>query len=161
MSLGDYMYTLAKTINADLWTNDFYAGLGIGLILLASFLGLALIAFTAVYRWKLFIKAGKDGWEAIIPFYIGWTLFEISGFPGWMSLISYVSFIPVIRYIGPLAALALSIVTSISLCKKFNRQGYFWLLVALVPFVGLPIIAFSNDKYDKTKGEQKNMQSIK
>lgn len=161
MSLGDYMNTLAKSTNVDFWSNDFYAGLGIGLIIFASVIVLAVIAFTVVVRWKIFLKAGKEGWEAIIPFYSGWTLYEVSGFPGWMSLISYISFIPIIKYIGPLAALALAIVTSISLCKKFNRDGYFWILVALVPFVGLAIIAFSDDKYDKTKGEQKNMQPIK
>lgn len=152
---------LEKSTDIDFWTRDFYAGLGIGLIIFAILIALALIVFTAVIRWRLFLKAGKDGWEAIIPFYSGWTLYEISGFPGWLSLISYISVIPVIRYIGPLTAIALSIVTSMSLCKKFNRGGYFWILAAFVPFVGLAIIAFSSDEYDKTKGEQKNIQKLK
>ena len=30
-------------------------------------------------EWKVFEKAGKPGWIALIPFYNNWTLFEISG----------------------------------------------------------------------------------
>ncbi len=33
--------------------------------------------------WKMFVKAGKPGWAAIIPFYNYWVAFEISGRPGW------------------------------------------------------------------------------
>jgi hypothetical protein len=36
--------------------------------------------------WKMFVKAGKPGWAAIIPFYNYWVAFEISGHPGWWML---------------------------------------------------------------------------
>ena len=137
------------------------ASIGIGLLIFFIFLAFLIWIFTAIYRWQLFVKAGKNGWEAIIPFYSGWTLYEISGFPGWMSLIWLAAFIPGVRYVIGHATIALSIVTSISICKKFNRNNNFWILVAILPIVGLAIIAFSDDKYDKTKGEQKNMQPIK
>ncbi|MBQ3475632.1 MAG: hypothetical protein IJH20_05630 [Bacilli bacterium] len=136
-------------------------GIGIGILTFLILLGIAVWIFTTVYRWRLFIKAGKNGWEAIIPFYSGWTLYEISGFPGWMSLIWIGTMLPGVRYLIGHATIALSIVTSLSLCKKFNRKGNYWILVALLPIVGQAIIAFSDDKYDKTKGEQKNMQPIK
>ena len=142
-------------------TNHVIVGIGIGLITFLIFLIFLIWVFTTIYRWKLFIKAGKNGWEALIPFYSGWTLYEISGFPGWMSLVWIAAIIPGVKYVIGHATLALTIVTSISLCKKFNRENYFWIIVAIIPIVGLPIIAFSNDKYDKTKGEQKNMQPIK
>lgn len=142
-------------------SSNIIAGIGIGLLTFIILLAFMAWVFTAIYRWRLFIKAGKNGWEAIIPFYSGWTLYEISGFPGWMSLIWIAAIIPGIKYIIGHATIALAIVTSISICKKFNRKGNFWILVAILPIVGLPIIAFSDDKYDKTKGEQKNLQPIK
>lgn len=46
------------------------------------FILLLVIALYAVYvigLWKLFKKAGKQGWEAIIPFYNTYVLVEISG----------------------------------------------------------------------------------
>lgn len=38
-------------------------------------------------KWKLFEKAGKKGWEAIIPYYSSWVLVEISGCEWWFFLI--------------------------------------------------------------------------
>lgn len=42
-------------------------------------IGLAIIVATIIGEWKVFEKAGKPGWIALIPFYNNWTLFEISG----------------------------------------------------------------------------------
>ena len=123
--------------------------------------GVIYLAWTIVYRWFLFKKAGKNGWEAIIPFYSSWTLYEISGFPGWLCFLSVVSAIKYLNYLVPFAAIALGIVTSISICKKFKKTGAFWVLVWLLPYVGLPILAFGKDKYDSSLGEQKNIQKIK
>ena len=132
--------------------------------------GILFLAWKIVYRWFLFKKAGKNGWEAIIPFYSSWTLYEISGFPGWFCFLGLASFIPFVKYVVPFASIAvgdpiytgsLGIIPSMSICKKFNKTGAFWVLVWLLPYVGLPILAFGKDKYDSTKGEQKNIQPIK
>ena len=55
------------------------------------FILLLVIALYAVYvigLWKLFKKAGKQGWEAIIPFYNTYVLVEISGLNWWYFLIA-------------------------------------------------------------------------
>lgn len=140
---------------AGLWT------LLIGMIWLVIIVGLLITIWRIVYRWVLFTKAGKNGWEAIIPVYSSWTLYEVSGFPGWFCFIGFASFIPFVKYVVPFVYLAIGIVTSMSICKKFNKSGAFWVLVWLLPDIGLPILAFGKDKYDKTKGEQKNIQPIK
>ena len=136
-------------------------GLTIGLAIFISIMFLIVVAWTVVYRWKLFQKAGKNGWEAIIPIYSDWVLYEISGFPGWLVFAGLISFIPFVKYVAPFAFIALSLVASISICKKFNKTGGFWVLVWLLPVVGYPILAFGKDKYDSTKGEQKNISPIK
>lgn len=50
---------------------------------------IAIIAVVTIYviytiaLWKLFKKAGKNGWEAIIPFYNTYTLTEVAGLNWW------------------------------------------------------------------------------
>ena len=156
----NYSYDYNNLINTYTVTNTYW-GMAWGLFIFVLIFSLLICAWTIVYRWKLFMKAGKQGWEAIIPFYSGWTLYEISGFPGYLIFFSLISFIPFVKYIAPMAFIALSLVTSISICKKFKKTGGFWVLVWLLPIVGYPILAFGKDKYDKTLGEQKNIQPIK
>lgn len=58
------------------------------------FILLLVIALYVVYvigLWKLFKKAGKQGWEAIIPFYNTYVLVEISGLIGGISLLLYLA----------------------------------------------------------------------
>ena len=55
------------------------------------FIILLVVAVYIVYvigLWKLFKKAGKQGWEAIIPFYNTYVLVEISGLNWWYFLIA-------------------------------------------------------------------------
>lgn len=55
------------------------------------FIMLLVIAIYAIYvvgLWKLFKKAGKQGWEAIIPFYNTYVLVEIAGLNWWYFLIA-------------------------------------------------------------------------
>ena len=51
---------------------------------------LAVAIVTIIGMWKLFEKAGYDGWKAIIPFYNSYILTEISGQNGWMFLLMFV-----------------------------------------------------------------------
>ena len=141
--------------------SNYWFGLTVGLFIFLIIIALVFYAWKVIYLWNLFKKAGKNGWEAIIPFYNDWVLFEISGFPGWLIFAGFISFIPFVKYVAPYAYIALSLVTAISICKKFNKTGGFWVLVWLLPIVGYPILAFGKDKYDPTKGEQKNIQPIK
>lgn len=46
-----------------------------------------------ISMWKVFAKAGKPGWAAIVPIYNEWVLFEIVGYPGWWALLSFVPFV--------------------------------------------------------------------
>ena len=67
------------------------AGLaGVGGILLII-LALVLIAFAVVYLiacWKLYKKAGKNGWECIVPVYSYLVLADIAGLEWWWGLLA-------------------------------------------------------------------------
>jgi hypothetical protein len=83
----------AAILLAPLFQNDDGTG---GLI--GSLFGLCCwLIFTILFiagLWKVFEKAGKPGWAAIIPFYNIWIMLEIIGRPGWWLLLY---FIPVVN----------------------------------------------------------------
>lgn len=114
----------------------------------------AISVFEIVCYWRVFKKAGKNGWEAIIPFYNGWVLFEISGYPGWLILLALTSIIPFVGWIGVIALFVFQILAGISLAKKFGKTDAFGVLLALVPVVGYAILAFSEVTYDASLGNQ-------
>ena len=121
----------------------------IGLVLL---IGLAVAACTIIGQWKAFKKAGKGGWEAIIPIYNQIVLCQITGVSPWWILIVFggsfvlglLSAIPIIGVLFTLASYALSIyffvILYVSTARSFGKSdGYaaglyflapiFWLLV--------------------------------
>lgn len=121
----------------------------IGLVLL---IGLAVAACTVIGQWKAFKKAGKGGWEAIIPIYNQIVLCQITGVSPWWILIVFggsfvlglLSAIPVIGVLFTLASYALTIyfcvILYVSTARSFGKSdGYaaglyflapiFWLLV--------------------------------
>lgn len=101
--------------------------------------------FSIVMMWMLYKKAGRNGWEAIVPVYNGWVYCEIAGRPGWWVFLFAVSIIPVV---GPLAALALHVVLAIDFAKSFGKDPIWVLLLVLVPPVGYAILALDkNVKY--------------
>ena len=101
----------------------------------------ALSAFMIICWWKIFKKAGKEGWEAIIPIYTNIVALQITNNPMWLIVVFLV---PGLNAIGlPLY----SILVAINLSKAFNKEGTFALLLIFVPIVGYPILAFGKDKY--------------
>lgn len=114
-----------------------------------SLISIAVSVVEIIAMWKVFKKAGRHGWEAIIPFYNMWTLFEISGYNG--SNIFF-GFIP---FAGPIILLVFEIKAAISLSQKFHKSGAFALLLVLVSVVGYCILGFSNAEYDGSLGVQR------
>ncbi len=51
------------------------AGLGTGMMLFS----LILMVLTIIALWKIFTKAGEEGWKSLIPIYNTYILFKISG----------------------------------------------------------------------------------
>jgi hypothetical protein len=118
-------------------------------MLCLSLISIAVSVVEIIAMWKVFKKAGRGGWEAIIPFYNMWTLFEISGIHGAKI---FFGFIPVA---GPIILLVYEIKAAISLSKKFHKSGGFAVLLILLSVVGYCILGFGNAEYDGKLGLQK------
>ena len=108
-----------------------FGGLCGGLIGLAF--GLVLI----IAMWKIFTKAGKPGWAAIIPFYNTWVLLEIVGRPGWWLVLYFIPFVN----------LVMAIIVLFDLAKSFGKSGGFAIGMLLLPYIFFPILGFGKAQY--------------
>lgn len=136
----DYSYTTSSTTS----DADIAAAMAGFMVLLPLYL--LLLVVTIVALWKVFTKAGKPGWAAIVPFYNTWVLAEVAGKPGWWGLaIILLSPIPIIN----IGSLVLSLLISIELAKKFGKSTVFGVVgLWLFSLVGYLILAFGDAKYE-------------
>ncbi|HEY9197243.1 MAG TPA: DUF5684 domain-containing protein [Mucilaginibacter sp.] len=92
---------------------------------------------TIVGMWKVFEKAGKPGWAAIIPIYNTIVLLEITGKPIWW----------IILFIIPCLNIVFGIWTINLLSKSFGQSEGFTIGLLVLPFVFFPILGFGNYQY--------------
>lgn len=123
------------------------------IIVIALLISLAIAVCTIVGQWKAFKKAGKGGWEAIIPVYNMVVLCQISGVNPWWVLIYFVGSIlsNIIPFIGPFISFAISIyfmvLLYVSAARSFGKSdGYAAGLIFLAPVFWL-MVGGKNTKY--------------
>jgi hypothetical protein len=100
-------------------------------------LGLMVVVFAIVSGFRIFDKAGQPGWAAIVPFYNTYVLLKIVGRPGWWLALLFI----------PVANIVILIIVVVDLAKAFGKDGGFAVLMILLPYVGLPILAFGDATY--------------
>lgn len=137
--------------------DDVILGWVAGSIIALGMVWLLIIPVLIVYLiglWKVFKKAGKNGWEAIIPFYNTWVLAEISGVAWWYALIIILANLELAGdgFLGSIASLA-SMVANFFICynlsKKFNKDIGTAILTFLFGIVMIPVMGFSKSyQYD-------------
>lgn len=79
--------------------------------------------------WKLFEKAGRKGWESLIPIYREYVITRITGHPGWWIALLLIPIVNIFIFFG----------LYLDLVKCFGKRR-FWEYAAtvLLPFVVLP-----------------------
>ena len=126
---------------------------------------LLIIIFQIIGEWKMFKKAGKNGWEAIIPYYNTWTLIEISGCKWWYFLISigssFLSFnitlnlndsslnFNLLEGVGTLVNYFIMYSVNYNIAKKFNKDYWYAIGMTLLPFVFYPILGLGKSEFNK------------
>ena len=94
-----------------------------------------------IAMWKIFTKAGKPGWAAIVPIYNVVVMFQIIGLNPWLLLLYL---IPVVNFV---AAIVFSIMQASRLSKAFGKgTGFAFGLFFLNP-IFLLILGFGDSKY--------------
>lgn len=105
--------------------------------LLGALIYLAVIVLVIAGLWKIFTKAGKPGWAAIIPIYNTIVLLEISGKPIWWIILMLI----------PCVNIIVSLLVFIDLAKAFGQGVGFAIGLILLPFVFFPLLGFGDYRY--------------
>src|SRR3984885_9493097 len=90
-----------------------------------------------ISHWKIYEKAGKPGWAAIVPIYNIIVLLEIVGKPVWWIILFL---IPCVNFIFLVWTVNL-------LSKSFGQSEGFTVGLLLLGIVFYPILAFGNYQY--------------
>ncbi len=98
---------------------------------------LAIVVLVIVGWWKLFEKAGKPGWAAIVPIYNLIILCEIAGRPAWW----------VILFLIPVVNLIAAILIGLDVAKAFGKSELFGVGLALLGPIFYPMLGFSDAQY--------------
>ena len=112
------------------------AGAIIGLIYLA------VIVLMVASMWKLDVKANEPGWAAIVPIYNIVVMLKIIGKPIWWIALY---FIPVVNFV-------VGILIVVSFAKSFGKSTGYAIGMILLPFIFLPMLAFSDATYQGPAG---------
>jgi hypothetical protein len=111
---------------------------------------IAIIVLAIVSMWKVFTKAGKPGWAAIVPLYNYWVLAEVAGRPGWFGLVAVL--ICAVPFLGWIAALIMLLFISMDIAVKFGKSTTFGVVgLWLFSIIGFAILAFGPAKYDASR----------
>lgn len=80
--------------------------------------------------WKLFVKAGRAGWESLIPFYREFVIAKLVGRPSWWIALLLIPLVGFFIFVG----------LYLDFVKSFGKRR-FWEYAAtiLTPFIILPV----------------------
>ena len=110
------------------------AGIGLGMMVV----WLLVVVLMIAGMWKVFEKAGKPGWAAIIPIYNIVVLLEIAGKPVWWIILF---FIPVVNFI-------IAIMLGIAVATKFGKGVGYGLGLAFLSPIFVPMLGFGDARYN-------------
>ena len=126
--------------------STYYTAIQTGALLQISFLiwmlSLAISVFAIVCVWKIFKKAGREGWEAIIPIYNIIVYFKICGINPWVLLWILLPFV------GSIIVFVFTIKACVNLAKAFGKTSGFAVGLIFLGYIFQAILAFDSSVYN-------------
>ena len=110
-------------------------GNGSAMVVMVIYLAVLVLVIAGI--WKVFVKAGKPGWAAIVPIYNLWVLAEIAGKEGWFGLLCLI----------PLVGFIFAIIIMIGVAQAFGKGVGYGLGLAFLGFIFFPMLGFGSDQY--------------
>ena len=102
--------------------------------LLFTLLPLIVFLVTVAGMWKIFTKAGRPGWAAIVPIYNIWVLTKIGDSGVLWFVLSVLFGLPVIKIY-------------IDVLNKFGKGIGYALGMFFLPFVFFPLLGFGDAQF--------------
>lgn len=103
---------------------------------------LAILVLMVASMWKLYVKANEPGWAAIVPIYNLVILLKIVGKPIWW----------IVLFLVPLVSFVAVILVYVSFARSFGKGTGFAIGMLFLPFVFIPLLAFSDSTYQGPAG---------
>lgn len=101
---------------------------------------LAIIAFFIYCGWKMFEKAGRPGWEVLVPFYNLYIMTtKIALLPAWYIILFFI----------PIANIYALFKIYISIAHNFGKSTGFGIGLIFLGFIFLPILALGDAEFKK------------
>ncbi len=125
-----YEYTYTTNTYDTATTGGIFAALG-AYMFIYVIVGVLML----VSMWKIFTKAGKPGWAAIVPIYNIIVLLQIVELPLWYIVLFFI----------PIANIYAMFKIYIELAHKFGKSTGFGVLTVFFSVICMPILAFSKD----------------
>jgi len=119
-----------------------YENVGGAAMGMMMFFYLAFFIITAIGLWKVFEKAGKPGWAAIIPIYNIIVMLEIVGKPVWWIILFFI----------PLVGFIMWIIVANQISLSFGQGIGMTILLIFLAFIGFLVLGFGDAKYVGTGG---------
>ena len=94
---------------------------------------------TLVARWRVYVKAGRAGWESLIPIYSSWVDFQIVYGNGWKFLLLLI----------PIVNIIVGIKFCLDMAECFGQSAAFGLGLLFLSPIFMMILGFdSTIEYD-------------
>lgn len=105
---------------------------------------IAVVVLTIIGQWKAYQKAGRKGYESLIPYHRDWVQLQLAGLEGYLVFLQLLVCIP---FIGWIVYLGIQIWWDIELAKSYGRSSGFGVGLALLPCIFWPILGFGKAQY--------------
>ena len=156
---NNYGYTVTRPEPTTVFAG--LTGVAIVLLIFIVLIAIAIAVVVIVAQCKIYSKAGEKAWKALIPGYNTWILTKISGLAWWwfpitMGLSALANVGKSSNYVVLLLVFLVSYNYDYNIAKKFGKSSGFAVLLALLPFIGYPILGFGSAKYNKDANVDKN-----
>jgi len=97
----------------------------------------AVIVLVIAGMWKMFVKAGQQGWLSIIPILNTYVIIKLAGREGWWILL----------FLIPCVNIVVAIIVYMDLAKKYGKSAAYGLGLVFLPFIFFPMLGFGSATY--------------
>lgn len=118
------------------------SGFGIGAMIML-FIYVIILAVIIASFWKIFEKAGKPGWAAIIPIYNLIVYLQIVNRPVWWIILIFI----------PCVNIVISFILCMDLAKAFGKDTIWAIGFFFLGIIFYPMLAFGSSEYQLNKDQ--------